>query len=410
MTVAIGRVLGTTRHRLCQWHICKKAPSKVPTFNNDRSVRNCFYHCMSKCDSEEEFNRYWHEMITKGGLHNNRWLGDLYNIRRRWSTAFNKDVLDLGILSTQRSESANNCLHGCSKTTSSLVECFLGMEKLVALWRRNERDEDFRCSNSAVSLRYKMSVLLKHISKQYTKKMYATFEKTFMEALLGVNVVDENRYDDRNILYITTQNDSVDAGKRWYVNYNSATSIAQCSCCGFETKGILCQHILRIYNLRNARQIPNLYVLKRFTLNARKGIYLPDTPSLTDHESNLIFRNHLMRFSYDLARQVENSKIAKEHVVSAMNALAVKVGNLVVNGDHCVEGYVRECKKTNVDVDDPPTKRPKGAPSARMKDHWERANRKQKPRNLFNLYLVTYALLLLLQIEVLILVLIIFRL
>ncbi|KAK8940990.1 Protein FAR1-RELATED SEQUENCE 7 [Platanthera zijinensis] len=200
-----------------------------------------------------------HVSEMQGCLHENRWLKDLHNIRRKWSTAFNKDVLDLGILSTQRSESANNCLHGCSKPTSALVECFSGMEKLVSSWRRNERDEDYKCKQGDVCLRYKVSFLLKQTSKQYSRKMFAFFEKNFMVGVLGVNVVDENKYDERNILYITTHNDPADGDKRWFVSYDSVTNQAQCSCRGFETKGLLCSHILRIYNLRNVRQIPGPY-------------------------------------------------------------------------------------------------------------------------------------------------------
>ncbi|PKU86361.1 hypothetical protein MA16_Dca019906 [Dendrobium catenatum] len=54
-------------------------------------------------------------MIIEGNLHNNGWLEDLYNIKNKWSTAFNNDYFNLGILSTQRSESTNNIFHGISK-------------------------------------------------------------------------------------------------------------------------------------------------------------------------------------------------------------------------------------------------------------------------------------------------------
>ncbi|KAK8955027.1 Protein FAR1-RELATED SEQUENCE 7 [Platanthera zijinensis] len=378
MAVAIERVMTKTRHRLCQWHISKKAPSKVPSFNHDRVVRTCFYNCMNKCDGEDEFNRYWHEMIEKGCLHENRWLKDLHNIRRKWSTTFNKDVLDLGILSTQRSESANNCLHGCSKPTSALVECFSGMEKLVSSWRRNERDEDYKCKQGDVCLRYKVSFLLKQTSKQYSRKMFAFFEKNFMVGVLGVNVVDENKYDERNILYITMHNDPADGDKRWFVSYDSVTNQAQCSCRGFETKGLLCSHILRIYNLKNVRQIPGSYVLKRFSMKAKKDIYLPESISSTNYDSDLIFRNELMRFSYDLARRVEGCTIAKEHVVSSINVLSKQIDHLIDDEEKQRNNDIPESEKVTVTMKDPPLKRPKGVSNARMKAHWERGRRQTR--------------------------------
>ncbi|KAK8966335.1 Protein FAR1-RELATED SEQUENCE 7 [Platanthera guangdongensis] len=95
--------------------------------------------------------------------------------------------------------------------------------------------------------------------------------------------------------------DGSEDNKRWFVSYNSETSDSDCSCRGFETRDILCKHILRNYNMRNARGIPHKYLLKRFYLNAKKDIYLPNTPTMVDCDSNLIFRNHLMRLSYDFA-------------------------------------------------------------------------------------------------------------
>ncbi|PKU77322.1 Protein FAR1-RELATED SEQUENCE 5 [Dendrobium catenatum] len=48
-------------------------------------------------------------------LQDHVWLQDLYRIRNKWSTAFNKDCFSMDILSTQRSESTNNVCHGISK-------------------------------------------------------------------------------------------------------------------------------------------------------------------------------------------------------------------------------------------------------------------------------------------------------
>ncbi|PKU70174.1 Protein FAR1-RELATED SEQUENCE 5 [Dendrobium catenatum] len=148
MARAIEIVFPNTRHRLCQWHIQKKTPSKVWCFNSNSKVKGLFYSCFTKCDSADEFDRLWNEMIREGDLQSHQWLKDLYRIREKWSTIFNKDCFNLGILSTQRSESTNFVCHGISKATSSLTECFLGLEKLINTWRRNERDEIFRCFQS----------------------------------------------------------------------------------------------------------------------------------------------------------------------------------------------------------------------------------------------------------------------
>ncbi|PKU60219.1 hypothetical protein MA16_Dca027358 [Dendrobium catenatum] len=63
-------------------------------------------------------------MITEGSLHSNGWLEELYRIRNKWSTVFNKDYFSMGILSTQRSESTNNVHHGILKPISSITDSF----------------------------------------------------------------------------------------------------------------------------------------------------------------------------------------------------------------------------------------------------------------------------------------------
>ncbi|PKU65247.1 Protein FAR1-RELATED SEQUENCE 5 [Dendrobium catenatum] len=101
MARAIEVALPHSRHRLCQWHIRKKAPSKVSCYNTNNKVKGLFNKCLSRCDSEEEFENAWAELIIQGNLQDHVWLQDLYRIRNKWSTAFNKDYFSMDILSTQ---------------------------------------------------------------------------------------------------------------------------------------------------------------------------------------------------------------------------------------------------------------------------------------------------------------------
>jgi len=184
-----------------------------------------------------------------------------------------------------------------------------------------------------------------------------------MDGCVGVSIVEETRYSDNHILYVTQLTDgSVD--KQWYVKVDSVTYEAECSCRGFETKGILCKHILRVYNLKNVKQVPSKYILSRFTLKAKKGLYLTNNASINDFDSNLVFRNHLMRFTYDLARRVEDCKLAKEFVLGAMNDIVKKAEEIVDYDVSLKNGLTDEGV-----VRDPPSMRPKGLSNARIKNH-----------------------------------------
>ncbi|XP_020596247.1 protein FAR1-RELATED SEQUENCE 9-like [Phalaenopsis equestris] len=171
--------------------------------NGIKSVSNLFYKCMSKCDSEEEFKETWSLMIQQGNLHYNVWLDDLYNIRYRWSTAFNKAIFGMEILSTQRSESTNNICHGVCKPTSSLTECFLGLENVMKSWRRNEKDADFKRSQFVTTLVVKSSPVLRQATLLYTRKLYSMFEGELLHGPCGlaveVFVESDSEYYVRNL-------------------------------------------------------------------------------------------------------------------------------------------------------------------------------------------------------------------
>ena len=64
MGKAIGEVMPNTCHRLCLWHISKNAPSHLGSLNSNNKFQSLFNKCMTGCDSEEEFQTTWDEMMN----------------------------------------------------------------------------------------------------------------------------------------------------------------------------------------------------------------------------------------------------------------------------------------------------------------------------------------------------------
>ncbi|PKU80235.1 hypothetical protein MA16_Dca005766 [Dendrobium catenatum] len=50
--------------------------------SSNKVVKGLFHKCFSKCDSEEEFENIWAEMIIQGNLYDHVWLHDLHRIRK----------------------------------------------------------------------------------------------------------------------------------------------------------------------------------------------------------------------------------------------------------------------------------------------------------------------------------------
>ncbi|KAL0914138.1 hypothetical protein M5K25_017646 [Dendrobium thyrsiflorum] len=335
------------------------------------------------CDSEVEFEESWSEMINQGDLQNHDWLKDLYRIRNKWSTAFNKNCFNLGILSTQRSECTNNVCHGISKATSSITECFLGLEKLMITWRRNEQDEDFRCSQSDVVPVIRSSPILKQAARYYSRKLYSFFEEEFLQGVGGMSIVHASA--DSTTFFVKNA-DRCDQPQQWTVHVDAADNLVHCTCGKFSMMGILCSHIMRVFRQLDISKIPSQYLLLRWSARGRKDYYAGPTVTgmgnkpihSNDGGSGMIFRNHLSRFAYQISKRAQGNEDAEQYMLAAMVEMADNV-DFILAGKPSNQGDNQNTAGTAPNkVKDPVKCRPKGVSNARLKSHWEKKKPKRK--------------------------------
>ncbi|KAK8936800.1 Protein FAR1-RELATED SEQUENCE 5 [Platanthera zijinensis] len=371
MMVAIERVFTESSHRLCQWHIAKKAPTKVPTFNVDASVRSMFHACLSKCDSSTEFELAWSQMIQHGNLSENRWLSDLYKIKEKWSTAFNKTIQDHGMLSTQRSESTNNVCHAITKATCTLVDCFSKLEKMIINGREKALQEDFKCRQANIPVNAKNCPILKQVSKIYTRVMYGKFYEEFKVGAFGLFIVEEVVVSDKIHIFTIRWSDCGDNNKHWYVELDISSYDVRCSCSKFETTGILCAHVLKVYSHKNIIFIPQQYILRRWTMTAKTDYYLQHDNNIFGEASvAFAFRNNITRFAYDVAIRVEKCEEARKYVMNGLKDISLFADAILEK--NCTNCPVDKVKPT---LKDPPRLKPKRISNARLKDHWEQPSK-----------------------------------
>lgn len=93
MFKAIGSVMSNTCHQLCFWNIAKNAPSHLGYFNSNYKFQSLFNKCMKGCDSKEEFEITWNEIVISYQLYNHPWLCNMYKIHHKWSTTYSKKCI-----------------------------------------------------------------------------------------------------------------------------------------------------------------------------------------------------------------------------------------------------------------------------------------------------------------------------
>ncbi|XP_020598367.1 protein FAR1-RELATED SEQUENCE 5-like [Phalaenopsis equestris] len=382
MGKAIEQILPDTRHRLCQWHIYKKLATKVHCGLANKIVANLFYKCMSKCESVEEFDNSWEMMIESCNLQDNVWLDEMYNIRDKWATAFNKDVFGMGILSTQRSESTNNICHGVAKPTSSITDCFLGLEQVMRAWRRNEKDEYYKSDQSVITPVAKSSPILRQASVFYSRKLYNMFELEFIHGSCGLQL--HASMNNENEFFINNLDDQT-TNRTWVVHYDPFSLEVQCSCRKFEMMGLLCAHALRVLNFLHIKKIPDKYLLLRWSANVKRDVYNNDaykhfqqSQIMNDGKGSLIFETHMQKMSYLCTNKAKGNEEAELCMKDAMKKLSLNIDNIISGR---VPKLVKQpkSKKNQVsnqsNLPDPAKMRPKGISNARLKGYWERRKR-----------------------------------
>ena len=108
------QIFPDAKHRLCLWNLLKNAVSRFGSLKSNAGFKEAFHKCLMGCNSEEEFNECWDNMVTMYNMKDNeefyKWFDRLHKIRHKWCTGLSKDFFSAGILSSQRSESTNSAI------------------------------------------------------------------------------------------------------------------------------------------------------------------------------------------------------------------------------------------------------------------------------------------------------------
>ncbi|WVZ60298.1 hypothetical protein U9M48_010343, partial [Paspalum notatum var. saurae] len=171
---------------------------------------------------------------------------------------------------TQRPESLRSLFKKYFHKRTSLPVFIPLFEHVMAGWAEKEALEDLATSFTMPILRF-ASNMLKQASEIYTITVFNIFEEKFVKSLGYYMSILNN--DGLITMYKVMQEETKAS---FIVSYDTVGKRAQCSCCKFENSGILCRHILRLFLALDVRAIPEIYILKRWTKEAKNGFVLDE--------------------------------------------------------------------------------------------------------------------------------------
>ncbi|KAK2663311.1 hypothetical protein Ddye_001885 [Dipteronia dyeriana] len=105
----------------------------------------------------------------------------------------------------------------------------------------------------------------KQAAEIYTRNLFSLFQDEIFESLVlavkhsedngGTGTYEVARFDEEHKVY--------------FVALDVSEQTATCSCKMFEFEGILCRHVIAVFKATNIFMLPEHYVFKRWTKNAK---------------------------------------------------------------------------------------------------------------------------------------------
>ncbi|XP_021734046.1 protein FAR-RED IMPAIRED RESPONSE 1-like [Chenopodium quinoa] len=273
MRKPIAQLMPSTRHRWCIWHIMRKIPEKLGKCKHYADFKSPLKTVVYESFTVEEFEFRRNALIKKYSLEDNDWLCDLFDEIHMWVPAFMKEHFWAGMKTTQRVESINSFFDGFVDRQTKLHEF---PEKYTRAMKKRVQSEvavDARCGKYVRRLVSGFRVE-KLFQKIYTDAKFQEVQKEC--ARMGYcypkvrreleNDKTEYVLEDRVWIIPEGKSEDVITDRRIWVRvvFDQITKDVSCDCRKFETFGILCKHVIRVFEDNLLLDIPKKYILDRW--------------------------------------------------------------------------------------------------------------------------------------------------
>ncbi|ESQ49420.1 hypothetical protein EUTSA_v10020128mg [Eutrema salsugineum] len=258
---AVAQVFPGTHHRFSAWQIRSKERENLRSFPNEFKYE--YDKCLYQTQTTVEFDTMWSALVNKYGLRDNMWLREIYEKRENWVPAYLRASFFGGIPVNGTFEP----FYGTSlNSLTSLREFISRYEQGLEQRREEERKEDFNSYNLQPFLQTKEPVE-EQCRRLYTLTIFRIFQSELAQSYnyLGLKTYEEGAISRFLVRKCGNENE------KHAVTFSASNLNASCSCQMFEYEGLLCRHILKVFNLLDIRELPSRYILHRWTKNAEFG-------------------------------------------------------------------------------------------------------------------------------------------
>ena len=160
-----------------------------------------------------------------------------------------------------------------------------------------ELEAEYNAREKLPPLCLKNSPLLKQASQVYTPTIFKVFQNEY--GYVSTAIIKYRNYSQPMHEYIVVLLEKVEEYK---VLISPISRTISCSCRKFETFGILYCHALKVFDILDIKIIPDAYILKRWTREAKNGYVIDSIGKDVHGDVNLKVTQRYRRLCSRLVR------------------------------------------------------------------------------------------------------------
>ncbi|KAM0924887.1 hypothetical protein ACQ4PT_004771 [Festuca glaucescens] len=260
---AVASAWPGTVHRFSLLHLYQNATKLLrDTFQCSETFAHDFSRSLYNYEEEVEFLSSWEILLEKYNLKDNEWLSKLYEDRERWALPYGRDIFCADIAGTLRSDNTDAILTDILKTEIHLPYFFNRYDRFLEEKRLAEQQADYL----AVQMTQRVAPLrlLWQAANAYTPTLFEMFRSEF-ELILDCMVYNCGEIGPISEYEVTVKN----RPRAHFVRFDDSEYMVVCSCKKYENVGLPCCHVLKVLEIRNIKEIPPHYILKRWRKDAQ---------------------------------------------------------------------------------------------------------------------------------------------
>ncbi|KAL2525374.1 Protein FAR1-RELATED SEQUENCE 5 [Abeliophyllum distichum] len=237
--------------------------------------------------------------------------------------------------SSQRSESGHSFLKKYEDKKNSLTDFVTWFNRALV----HQRHEELAANHIDLTQTPKVTTALmmeNQMVQIYTKKIFLLFQNELVQSNSYI-CSKRSSSDEAKVYAVQRFEPGRTSDRTRQVNYFSSTDYISCSCRMFDFEGYPCRHMLCYMKKKQVMLLPEKYILRRWTKNAKQArMFDPTTGSYvhTDPGHSLMSRHSMLSYAAsDLVDEGSLTDARSTFLLSEFQSLRIRVKDIDTGGD-----------------------------------------------------------------------------